>query len=291
MKKEIRLWLVTTDSLKDGLWFREEVDFKAGMNYVAAVVADSPVFVLAFILMSNHVHFLLLGTRKEAEAFINELKRRYSNYLRLKYGTAKFLKENHVDIELIPVENEAAERAIAYIQMNSVAANICLHCTMYRWGTGNVFFNVSPVDGIRVDSLSEREKIRLAHSKTKLLGHWLISRDGYVLPSSYVRKDYVERLFRNPGRMNYFLNTSSKARMRLESAPDAMPSFKDQTILPAIRELCEKLFGESSFKRLKDDQKTEILRQLRRRFSSNVNQLARVVGLSYDETARLLDAQ
>ena len=59
MRREIRIWLVTTDHLEDGLWFRDESDFKVGMNYVAALAADTGVIVLAFILMSNHVHFII----------------------------------------------------------------------------------------------------------------------------------------------------------------------------------------------------------------------------------------
>ena len=35
----------------------------------------------------------------------------------------------------------------------------------------------------------------------------------------------------------------------------------------------------------------EILRQLRFRFSSNIHQLARIAGLSYDEAARLMDSE
>lgn len=42
--------------------------------------------------------------------------------------------------------------------------------------------------------MSGRSLARILHSRDRLPGHWLISRDDYVLPSSYVRKDYVERL-------------------------------------------------------------------------------------------------
>ena len=206
MENNIKLWLVTTDHLEDGLWFREEQDFKVGMNYVAA---DIPVFILAFILMSNHVHFVLLGTDEDANRFINEFKRRYSKYLQRKYGSAKFLKYNKVDVQPIPLENEAAERAVAYVIMNCVAANICSHPTQYPWGSGSVYFNATPPRGVRVDSLSKRERFRLMHSKTDLPGHWLIGDDGYVLPSSYIKTDFVEQLFRRPSRMDYFLRNSS----------------------------------------------------------------------------------
>ena len=291
MKAENRIWLVTTDHLEDGVWFREEQDFKVGMNYVAVLAASSPVAILAFILMSNHVHFVLLGRKEDAEAFINELKRRYSKSLQYKYGSEKALKANSVDVKLISFGEESAERAIAYVQMNCVAANICLQPTQYPWGTGNLFFNATHPKGVRLDSLSERARFRLLHTRAKLPGHWIVGEGGYILPSSYVKIDYVERIFRNPKRMDYFLRNSSKAKLRLESKDDALPSFKDEVVLAALPELCRTLFSKLSFKELSDAQKTEVLRQLRFRFSSNIHQLARVVGLSYDETARLMDTQ
>lgn len=284
-------YLITTDHLEDRLWFRDDEDFKTGMNYAATVAFLVGVNILSFILMSNHVHFVLLGTEQEAKAFINELKRRYAQYFRKKYGFAKFLKNNKVDIKPIPFDDEAPERAIAYVLMNCVAANICSHPSQYAWGSGNSVFSAISPKGTRVDSLSKRELIRRMKSRADLPGSWLIGEGGNILPSSYVKVDYVEKLYRTPSRLDYFLRTSSKARKRLESGPDGQPSFKDQTILVALPELCRALYGTPSFEALDHEQKKEVLRQLRFRFSSNVFQLARVVGVSYEEAARLMDSQ
>ena len=290
MNEAVEIWLVTTDNLEDGLWFPKESDYCVGMNLVAALAAELPVFVLAFVLMSNHVHFVLLATKTDAERFINEFKRRHSKHLHLRYGIIKLLKDNNQDVQFIPMEDESPERAIAYVQMNPVAANICLQPTQYPWGSGDIFFNPSRPKGNRLDSLSERARRKTLHTKTRLPGHWLLGDDGYVLPASYVRIDYVERIFRTAKRMDYFLRTSSKAKLRLKSTEDAMPSFKDQLVLAAIPNLCRSLFQKQAFEELTDSQKSEILRQLRFRFSSNVHQLARVAGLTYDAAARLLDA-
>ena len=185
------------------------------------------------------------------------------------------------------------KRAIAYVQMNCVAARICSHPSQYPWGTGNVFFNVTGVMGGRpVASLSHRARERMFHSEfTDLPGKWQVSETGYVLPQSYVAVGWVEELFQTPGRMNYFLNTSSKARRRMEQGEDALPSFKDQVILKALPDLCQSLFQEPDFKKLKDSDQTEVLRQVRYRFSANVNQVARVCGISYAEAARMLDGE
>ena len=109
-----KYYLVTTDHLEEALWFRDNEDFVTGMNYVAIQAALMPeVMVLVFILMSNHVHFVLYGTRSDVEAFVNSFKGRYSKYLWGKYKTREFLRRNGLHIKEISEEEvEALERAI-----------------------------------------------------------------------------------------------------------------------------------------------------------------------------------
>ncbi|MBR1577648.1 MAG: hypothetical protein IJ653_03580 [Bacteroidales bacterium] len=291
MKYMKKVWLVTTDHLEDGLWFREMEDFKVGMNYVAVQVSRSRVVVLAFILMSNHVHFVLYGTREDVLAFIHGFKARYSRYLQRKYGLQEHLRDNDLDLQEIPEDDgqESLERAIAYVQMNSVAANICLHASQYPWGSGDAFFNPAPKKGRPLGALSIRSKRRILHCACELPDHWTLCDEGYILPSSYLNIKYVEQRFQTPRRMNYFLVNSSKAKRRLGAGGSELPSFRDQTILSVLPDLCRTLFGKSGFEDLSETEQPEMLRQLRFRFGCQVNQLARVTGLSYDTAARLLD--
>ena len=294
----LKYWLITTDHLEDRLLFKDVEDFCVGMNYVAVQTHKWKVSVVAFILMSNHLHFVLYCTREQAEAFINGFKKEYSKYLRNKYGSKEHLRGNGVDIRQIPSENEALERVLAYVQMNCVAANICYSPGDYPWGTGSCFFQ-GPMTGVpesvvssggrALASYSERERYRLVHSKIELPGEWRMADAGYVLPSSYVNKDLVERIFGTPRRFNYFLQSSSKAKMRLETGEQRLPAFKDQVIVAALPDLCRSLFRKQQVKELSDEQMVELMRQLRFRFAANVNQLARVTELTYEETAAYLD--
>ena len=290
MRKIIRVWLVTSEHLEDRLWFREEQDFITAMNYVAVLVNEYGITVIAFILMSNHVHFLLVCTREEAEHFISEFKRRYSGYLQRKYKILNGLRRNKVDIRAIPDDPGSIAWTVAYIIDNSVAANICSHPSQYPWGTGNAYFNRQGQDGVPVASLSGRKRCSLLHSRVPVPGEWRIGSQGYIDPRSYVNVRYVEEtVFCTPNRMNYFITNSSKAKRRLAAEDDNLPSFRDQSILAAIPDLCRSLFGKRYFNELNDSEKTEYLRQIRYRFSSNVHQIARVTGLTYEEASRLLD--
>jgi len=284
---KLEFYLVSTDHFSDRLWFRDDADFKAGMNYVAVVAAASGVRVLAFILMSNHVHFVLAGSREDVVAFIHEFKRRYSMYYQRKYGMQEFLRDNGVDIRPVGLEEESLERAIAYVQMNSVAANICVHATQYPWGTGPVFFRAGNPEGRPLGELSRRAQARILYSNTRLPGTFQLAPGGYIDPVSYVNVELVERLYRTPGRFEFFLRNSSKARLRLQEK--AMPSFRDQSILAVVPDLCRTLFRKDAVADLSREQRGEMLRQLRFRFSADVAQLARILGLPYEEAVRLID--
>lgn len=286
---------MTTEHLEQELWFRDDEDFKVGMNFVAVQAVCSPqVMMLAFILMSNHVHFVMKGTLKEVEAFVCQFKKRYSVYYNARWGVRKFLRHNGLDVKEITDEDEALERVIAYVQMNCVAANICAHPSQYLWGTGNAFFNPrhqagAQRAGVRLGDLSARSRMRLLHTDCAALPEdWQIGPEGFILPEDYVDVQSVEAVFRSPRRMNFFLSTSSKARKRIK-AEDHLPAFRDQSILSVLPDLSRSLFGKDTFGKLSSEEKADFLRQVRFRFSADIHQIARVCGLSYAEAARLLD--
>lgn len=287
-----KIYLLTTEHLEGRLWFRDEEDFKVAMNYVAIESARSPsVTVLAFILMSNHVHFVLYGELEGVQTFLNSFKQRYSLYYRRKYGVKEFLRRNTLDIKYISQEAEGVERAIAYVQMNCVSANICSHPSQYPWGTGNCFFNQSLRAGKTISGLSIRARRRLLHSQDVILpGDWKICEEGYVMPSEYVDINLVKSIFRTPKRMNYFLMRSSKAKKGIGLHEDNLPAFRDQTILAALPDLCRSLFQKESFSYLLPEEKEEFVKQIRFRFSADATQIARVCGISYSEAAKLLDS-
>lgn len=285
----LEFWLVTTAHLEDRLWFRDDEDFKVGMNLVAVLAASSQVLVLAFILMSNHVHFVLQGTYEECLKFINRFKKIYAQYVMKKYHSKELLRRNGVDLRELSVGDESLERAIAYVQMNSVAANICLNSYDYLWGTGNTFFNPTSPQGMPVGNLSIRERRRILHSHQEVPYGYCLLNDGFIAPKSYVQYKFVESVYRTPKRMNFFLQSSSKAKRVSEFAENNIPAFSDQAIAATIPDLCKSIFHRNSAEELNDTQKEELLRQLKYRFSADVNQLARVTNSSYQKVSSLLD--
>lgn len=281
---EKAFYLVTTDHLVNRLWFRDEEDFKVGMNYVAVLAVLLDIDIIAFVLMSNHVHFVLYCDRHQAEKFINQFKRKYAQYYSAKYRCKEPLRANGVDIRKVFIGDNSFEKAVAYVQMNPVGANISLDPSGYPWGTGSVFFREEPLAYRKVEDLSGKALRRLLRSHCRLPGNYRIDPRGFVSPSSYVQVEFVESIFRTPKRMHNFLKSSSKARRLNE-----VPSFKDQMIVEGIHSLCISLFQRNTFAELTVQDQSEVIRQVRYRFSADPNQIARVSGLSYDEVCQRLE--
>ena len=282
----MRFFFITTDHLETRIWFRDDDDFKTGMNYVAVAAAKLGISVIAFILMSNHVHFLLLCREDEAKGFIDFFKKIYGSYYERKYGVKRALRRNGVDIRAISTYNEGVEKVIAYIIMNSVAARICLAPGNYRWGSGACYYNDNKEIGKQLSEYSKREQKRILKSKFELPGHWKIGAGDYVLPESYVRTDIVERVFSTPARMMYFIRTSSKAKKAL--AKEGI-SFRDQIMQEAVKDLLVS-FGKKTLADLNHREQTELVSQLRWRFNADVHQISRVSGFTYSEVTGMLDS-
>ncbi|MBQ9477436.1 MAG: transposase [Bacteroidales bacterium] len=284
----MRFFMITTDHLCGRIWFRDGDDFRAAMNYVAIVAVLAGVKIVAFVLMSNHVHFVVAcGDEARARAFIDRFKGKYGLYFWHKYHVQGLLRSNNVDIRPLTAQDEGLERAIAYVQMNPVAAGLCQHASLYPWGSGNVFFNLNPEKGRAVKDCSVRTLRSILHCREKVPSSFVLRDDGVLLPYSYISVSFVENLFRSSKRYNFFLATSSKARARLEK--DAAPVFLDKNVLAAAIDLCRSLFDRNDLSGLSRKQLVTLLEQLRYRFGSNIEQLVRITGIPYPEMSELLE--
>ena len=280
--------LVSSEHLEDALWFRDEEDFVAGMNYVAVLSVVTGINILAFILMSNHVHFVLECSYEEAKLFFDRYKRLYGAYYHNKYGTIEPLRKNGADIQEVKLTPDSVERAIAYVLMNCVAANICASADGYPWSSASCYFNLNKPKGVFVGSLGTHRLRRIIRSKTVLPANFILGDGGFILPDSYIRKEFVESLYRSPQRYVVFLNNSSKAKQHLEK--NASPSFTDQIIATASKDLCRSLYRKTSIADLETSEQADLIKQIKRRFSADPSQLARVLEIPYSKVCQLLDS-
>lgn len=81
---------VCTDGNSCSTLMREESDFLVEVNYTAISAWKTSLQIIAYCIMANHFHFLVLvRNREEVTAFIALFKRMFSMYFQKKYRVAR----------------------------------------------------------------------------------------------------------------------------------------------------------------------------------------------------------
>lgn len=282
-----RYYHVYTKGLEQDVIFRERADYIVGMNYVPVSLHGLDLQLLAFVLMSNHFHFVIYGTKDECDRFINTYKKVVSMYVRKKYGTRKILRAVKVSCSEVDSRDDGLKRLIAYVLNNPVKAGIKCLPQNYEWGSGRCYFT-NLMEGHLLKQLSDynvREQIALLKSEVKLDGKLIVNGSGYIEPSSYVNVTHVENLFRNVRSMEYFLSVSN----RTASEKEGPATFSDTLVLSGLQELLENKYESLELDSLSYEVRKKLILEIRRQFNCSPKQLARVFNSPLNYIVNLLN--
>lgn len=284
----MRYYHVYTKGLEDRELFRDRDDFVTGMNILAVVCFSCKVKLLAFVLMSNHVHFVMKSNRETAERFIWLYKNLLSRYLHNQYGEVKYLHRLRTSVDPVELSDENLKRLIAYVLNNPVKAGINCVAFGYEWSSARCYFNMMDDmnESIPVSGFSSRQLRRILHSCFKLPSSCRISSCGYVTPQSYIDIEAVEHLFGRARSFEYFLSSALAVR---KGVADNI-SFSDGVLLSALKEILNNKYGVTSVSELDDFLKKNLIKDMKSRFTASSRQLARVVGLSVNDIIRYLQS-
>lgn len=287
MREFKRYFHVYTKGLEDDVIFRNREDFVVGMNYVAVALKIAGVDILAFVLMSNHFHFLIYGDRLSALKFIDAYKRLISRYIRNTYGVAKSLRAVDTGCSEVELNDEALKRIVAYILNNPVKAGVNCFPQNYEWGSGKCYFSNFDYkqNSRQLSELGVREQYRILHSEVKLDTDYRINSEGYIEPESYIRKDIVENIFRRARSFEYFLSISN--RDSKEESKQVV--FSDTLVLSGVNEILDKRYESVPVSELNEQNRHKLLLEVRKQFNAPPKQLARVLGLTLQEVVNSLN--
>ena len=276
-----------TRGLEDGLIFRDREDYVIGMNYVAIAAFKIPVKIMAFVLMSNHFHFVLKARPKDAERFIRLYKQMISKYILSKYSESQFLRRVDTGCDEISIIDDGLRRCVAYVLDNPVKAGLNCVPQGYEWGSGACYFSEidTLADTISVSEFSTRALRRILRSDVRLDGRFRINRKGYIEPRSYIDVVSVEELYGRPKSFEYFLSTSASSR---KTKKDVIV-FSDAFIREAIHEILHNKYSIGSSEPVSDDVKMLIARDLRALMNAPSSQIARLLGLSLHKVMKALE--
>ena len=212
---------ICTDGNAIAWMFQDEEDFIAGVNRIGLCVLKTYIAVVAFVLMDNHVHFVLNGTSIQCKAFINMYKRLTGRWIGNKYGQTDYLRL--LPTEMIKIEDEEGlMNTIAYIGRNSMVAGYEFMPCEYPWGSAKYMFRDRSKGSMLGDacttigSMTVDQQRAVLKSRIPVPVDWTISQNGMILPSSFMDLGYVEQIFKTPARYSCFLAKKLEGSIELQ---------------------------------------------------------------------------
>lgn len=292
--KQPHFYHYATEGLKDDFLFGSPEEFVAGINRIALCLCrlgpGHPVQVICFVLMDNHVHFILYGLEVDCDLFMEQYKTATELWLR-HHGNGnnpgKLWRIGHWIIQ----DKERLRSTIAYIHRNPTAAGMAYTPTGYRWSSASLLFadnNWIRLSGKRVGSFGVNERKRLFNSRTEVPGDWIVLPDGMIWPGEFVQYRQMERQFASVQDYQYCLNKRVEEDINLEMRASAI-SLPDGEIAKWAANLSERLFAIRQITRLTVHQRISLARILKKETGASAKQVARTVHLKLDELEPVLN--
>ena len=283
-----------TKGLESELLFEDAKEYIAGMNRIAVCwqacdLSGHGVSIFAFCLMSNHVHFVLLGSEEDCMMFMNKYKHHCCTWIRKHRGERLHEK---IQIGHSPIrDREVLQKKIIYNLRQALEAGINVSPLGYPWGSGILMFNENTrllAQAKTVSQMSKSKMDRLSCSRLQFPGDWLVLPDGLIWPGNYTRYRDAETRFASVGKFLFMLNNGNiDAEVNAEIL-DNLPSIPDAEVRDLAKELAMDMFGKPFISRCSQDQRLGVARRLRRELHCGDKQLARIVRLSPEAVNALI---
>ena len=282
---------VFTEGLKKDALFRNNEEFRAGMDRIGFAKLKSRVSVLCAHLMDNHVHFLLEGTPAGCRHFMTVYKKLTSMWIYS--NAAEYRKILGMEICIKEVDGEDYLRTvIGYIIRNSVAAGSRIIPADDRWSTSGLYFRAEDKllpDGCRsVSEVSQKNLRSILRTRIQIPGDWLLQKDGMIWPGSYTDFRAVERIFRSVKSYLYALSRNNEFEVNSGMQNGRITLFSDRELRGIAKTMSFELFNDSTISNLEINRIFLLAKQLRAKTGSSIKQIARIVHLSPEALEKII---
>ena len=286
-------WHFYTSGDSVEVMFRNDEEFRDGMNRIMSVIVRYDVLILAFVLMDTHVHFILYGEFDSCNLFIHDYIKLTSMYISSTTTKRKALTEIEISHQRID-DDRYLKTAICYVVKNPFSAGLPYSLIDYPWGSGALYFRLSSqwtspkwLLGIE-DNIQKNQDIRKLTKSRVRIKDSLLAINGVIVPTQYVAVDIVEQLFRSHKAYNYFLISAKDTDIESLTGSISQLSVPLAEMRENRRILSEELFGLQDLRGLNMEQRVRLARAMKSRYYCSPKQIARVCGLVFDEVKGLL---
>lgn len=271
---------VCTDGRALSWMFKDESDFIAGVNRIGICYLRTDTKVVSYVLMDNHVHFVLYGTMPECKEFITLYKQLIGTWIHVKYGLNEYLRQLPTNILLLDTE-EKLLNAIAYIDRNPIVAGYRYLPTEYPWGSARYVFKESreKEDVKPLSAMTLRAQRALLGTRVVLPGEWRIDGKGMLCPDSFLDASVIESYFKTPARYSYFIAKKLEGLVEHDIESSQKTFIPDIELRKIVRKIILQDYGKDRVTDLDIHARLSVARKLRYHYASTLKQISRMVHL------------
>ena len=292
-----RCWHYSSDGHAVSQLFYDDTDFTDGMNRVFIVLQKYDVIILAFVLMDNHIHFILYGEREECDRFIREYLRRTAMSISDRHNEPHPLSGLPVSCQKINSQSYL-KTAICYVLKNPTSAGMPFNFYDYPWSSGALYFRrQAEVSWCSPSWLVGLEDCSYGEMAFREKREWLKTHDEIpetigthgklVFPGEYVATVIVEELFRTTRNFSYHIGKSNE-ETEMKSDSLALLTIPWKELRSHRDELCMEMYNVDSFRSLDTGRRLKLGKRIRSQYGCSKKQVAKPVGLVYEEIVDLL---
>ena len=278
---------ICTDGNAIPWMFQDDEDFIAGINRIALCILKNYVEIIAFILMDNHVHFVLYGTALQCKKFINSYKMLTGKWIHNKYGLKDYLRL--LPTEMISIsDEETLLNTLAYIDRNSIVAGYRYMPSEYPWGSARYMFRdkeheyQQESDFKPMAQLPLSKQRSLLKTRAKVPGEWYVDSRGMISPSSFMDFSRIEHIFRTSTRYSYFLAKKLEGQVEMQLSKSRKVFIPDKELRQIVRKIAHDTYRTEDVRSLDVKSRLAIARRLRYDYASTLKQISRMVCLTDD---------
>ena len=254
-------------------------DYKFFVSLTAMAAAASGVKVVAFTIMSNHVHFVLCGAKTACELFFSVFKNKLKRYY---ISRQRYVKLDGFDPKLIQIDSLRQMRVeIAYTHRNAYMASDRFLPYSYPWSSGSLYFNPYAYHGNApaFNTIPFREKMIICHGRVQELPENYTARDGMILPESFCAIRFGEAFFRNAHHYYSVVSKNYEAYSEVAKALGDDVFLDDEELFAVIQIQSRKLFGEGRPSMLPQKDRLALARTMKSEYNASAGQLQRMLRL------------
>lgn len=278
---------ICTDGNAIPWMFQDDEDFIAGINRIALCILKNYVEIIAFILMDNHVHFVLYGTALQCKKFINSYKMLTGKWIHNKYGLKDYLRL--LPTEMISIsDEETLLNTLAYLDRNSIVAGYRYMPSEYPWGSARYMFRdkeheyQQESDFKPLAQLPLSKQRSLLKTRAKVPGEWYVDSRGMISPSSFMDFSRIENIFRTSTRYSYFLAKKLEGQVEMQLTKSRKVFIPDKELRQIVRKIAHDTYRTEDVRTLDVKSRLAIARRLRYDYASTLKQISRMVCLTDD---------